>query len=182
MAANTCLDWNAVWPPCATLASMARRAGLYSLRHTSNKRGGITIMIRHLALAGLVAISNTAWAAESEPPKNADLSAPESTSAEQAPAENGVVTRSTTITGGATSTDKRSAIIQDSSRTILVIGQTGVEEIPYGTTKQALEKIAKARSLPMKKLSDSEWVLGVNGAHIMFRNGKVAGEKLNLGF
>ncbi len=64
----------------------------------------------------------------------------------------------------------------------MVIGRSGVTEIPYGTTRQALEKIAKTRALPLKKLSDSEWVLGVNGAHIVFRNGKVAGEKLNLGF
>lgn len=140
-------------------------------------------MIKNLAVCGLIAIGNIAWASETVISTKADHPVAISKTAEAVSASNGTVTRSSTITGGTKSSGMKSAVIQDLLGTILVIGgQSGVTEIRYGTTKKALEKIAKAKALPLKKLSDSEWVMGVNGAHIMFKNGKVAGEKLNLAF
>lgn len=139
-------------------------------------------MIKYLAVPVLVAICSIAWASEPGIPKKADHPVATSKTAEEASAGRGVVTQSSSIGGGTMSSGNRSAVIQDSSGTILVIGQSGVAEIRYGTSKKELEKIAKAKALPLKKVSDNEWVMGVNGAHIIFKNGKVAGEKLNLTF
>jgi len=138
-------------------------------------------MTARLPCCALVLLANAVWAGDAGPPEKAGTAAVKDGVAQEPTAATGMTIRST-ISGGQIDADRSSAVIKDSSGTVIAIGMAGVAQIPYGTSKREVEKIASKLQLPLKKVSDTEWVIGLNTAHILFKNGKVAGEKLKLNF
>lgn len=138
-------------------------------------------MTARLHFFALVLLANAVWAGDAGPPEKAGTATPKDGVAQEPTTATGMTKRST-ISGGQIGADRSSAVIKDSSGTVMAIGMAGVAQIPYGASKREVEKIASKLQLPLKKVSDTEWVVGLNTAHIVFKNGKVAGEKLNLSF
>ena len=133
-------------------------------------------MSHRIALLFLIAATGVAWAGDTEPPKKEEPPA-----ARELSPEDGTVTIRSTIVGGEVNEDG-SVTTQGSVETILLIGRGAVVQIPYGMTQKDLEAFATEKDVPFEKISDEEWVMGLNTVHVVFKDGKVAGEKMVLPF
>lgn len=91
----------------------------------------------------------------------------------------GTVIKSTTIECGRMNEDG-CVVIRESTGSIMTASNKEIVHLPYGMSKISLEELAAKKGLRIEKASMDEWVIGETTTHVMFKDEKIVGEKLNM--